>query len=253
MTVALLASLALSARASVTEARVVVVKGTVTTTAPASSQEQPAVRNAEISVGSSIGTAQKSSILMEPTPGSAVMVLEQSKVVLTADDLKKTGETIIGRKTFLNLSQGKVQAALAHPQNGGVDFKIKTPQCVAAARGTVYSVTTNGNSTTILVGQGSVVVTWTFHGKTYTKIVSAGQELTVFTDGTSTSPDVTVQDLDALRQFAQEAALLLANDESKDRGFPGYFSSPNAGPDTSQTDPGANGTFPGQTSQVTNK
>lgn len=205
----LLASFQFSAYALITEARAVVVKGTVTDIAPSSSTETPVVRDAEIQVGSTIGTAEKSSLLMQPTPGAAVMVLEKSSVVLTEDDLKKTGETIIGKKTILNLRKGAVEAALLHPNGGGVDFKIKTPQCVAAARGTVYgvSVSPDGNSTTIVTSAGSsVTVTWVVNGQLQTVTVGPNQTLTVNSDGSSNAVNVgTVANPDYIGQVASLA------------------------------------------------
>lgn len=54
------------------------------------------------------------------------MILEQA-------DLQKSGERVIGRKAVLELKKGPVQV-IVDPRTKA-DFKINTPQCVAAARG----------------------------------------------------------------------------------------------------------------------
>ncbi len=243
--IALLASLQLSAHAKITEARVMVVKGSVTATDPATAAEMKPVRDSEIQVGSTIGTAGKSSVLMEPNPGSAVLVLEKSNVRLSEDDLKQKGETIIGRKTVLTMSNGKVQAALAHPQGSSIDFKVRTPECVAAARGTVFQVYSANGSTIATCAQASLFITW--KGAPNGGItVPAGYALTVNADGTYSGPYPASQiDLDSLKTFATD----VANDYysgGKDSA-PGYEATAGpAGPDTPASDPGSTSS-PGST------
>ena len=201
------------ASAVVTEAEVIVVKGTVTTVAPSANQPISVARGQGISVGSRIDTGDKSDLLMSPFPSSAVRVLENNSVVLTETDLEKSGETILGRKAKLQLHKGTVQVALEKLPGSTVDFKVTTPQCVAAARGTVFSTTTFKDYTTTIVAEGIVGMPWVDKdGKIHDVEVKAGMKLTL-----QETPDGLVQigpekasdaEIKALIDFVKESMAL---------------------------------------------
>jgi hypothetical protein len=116
-----------------TEAKAVAVKGDVKSGPPAAPALPQVQQGSNIHVGHAIKTAEVSELLMSPFQGSAVRVLEKSSVILEQADLQKSGERIIGRKAVLELKKGPVQV-IVDPRTKA-DFKINTPQCVAAARG----------------------------------------------------------------------------------------------------------------------
>jgi hypothetical protein len=116
-----------------TEAKAVAVKGDVKSGPPAAPALPQVQQGSNIHVGHAIKTAEVSELLMSPFQGSAVRVLEKSSVILQEVDLQKSGERVIGRKAVLELKKGPVQV-IVDPRTKA-DFKISTPQCVAAARG----------------------------------------------------------------------------------------------------------------------
>jgi len=122
-----------SAFATTTEAKAMAVKGDVKSGPPAAPALPQVQQGSNIHVGHAIKTAEVSELLMSPFQGSAVRVLEKSSVILEQADLQKSGERVIGRKAVLELKKGPVQV-IVDPRTKA-DFKISTPQCVAAARG----------------------------------------------------------------------------------------------------------------------
>lgn len=132
------------AQAGVVDAKVIAVRGTVTSAANEAEQAKEVELGGRLAVGSTIETAVKSELLMSPFPSSAVRVLESNRVILEEAYLEKSGETILGRKAKLNLRRGTVEVGLDRLKEGSTtQFEISTPHCVAAARGTIFSVLTN--------------------------------------------------------------------------------------------------------------
>jgi hypothetical protein len=142
--------------AAPTKAEAIVVKGDVTAMAVGAVEPQLVQRGSTVGAGSTIRTAIKSDVLMSAFPGSAVRVMEDNEVILKEADLRKRGETVIGRKVVLNLRRGKVMVAIDKPEKGNIDFTINTPQCVAAARGTVFSTSAEPGFTKTVVLDGVV-------------------------------------------------------------------------------------------------
>jgi hypothetical protein len=116
-----------------TQAKAVAVKGDVKSGPPAAPALPQVQQGGNIHVGHAIKTAEVSELLMSPFQGSAVRVLEKSSVILQEVDLQKSGERVIGRKAVLELKKGPMQVIVDPKMKA--DFKINTPQCVAAARG----------------------------------------------------------------------------------------------------------------------
>jgi FecR-like protein len=165
-----------SASATTTEAKAVAVKGSVKSGPPAAPQLPQVQQGSNIRVGHAIKTAEVSELLMSPFQGSAVRVLEKSSVVLEEADLQKSGERVIGRKAVLELKKGPVQV-IVDPK-AKADFKISTPQCVAAARGTVYQTSAVDKETTVtIVLRGEVVVTCEDSKGRHETVVKAGMKL----------------------------------------------------------------------------
>jgi hypothetical protein len=166
-----------STSATPTEAKAVAVKGSVKSGPPAAPQLPQVQQGSNIHVGHAIKTAEVSELLMSPFQGSAVRVLEKSSVVLEEADLQKSGERVIGRKAVLELKKGPVQV-IVDPKTKA-DFKISTPQCVAAARGTVYQTSAVDKETTVtIVLRGEVIVTCEDSKGRHETVVKAGMKLT---------------------------------------------------------------------------
>jgi hypothetical protein len=166
-----------SASATPTEAKAMAVKGDVKSGPPAAPALPQVQQGSNIRVGHEIKTAEISELLMSPFQGSAVRVLEKSSVILQEADLQKSGEKVIGRKAVLELKKGPVQVIVDPRQKA--DVKITTPQCVAAARGTVYQTAVVDKETTVtIVLRGEVVVTCEDSKGRHETVVKAGMKLT---------------------------------------------------------------------------
>lgn len=153
------------------------VKGDVKSGPPAAPALPQVQQGSNIRVGHAIKTAEVSELLMSPFQGSAVRVLEKSSVILQEADLQKSGEKVIGRKAVLELKKGPVQVIVDPKMKA--DFKISTPQCVAAARGTVYQTAVVDKETTVtIVLRGEVVVTCEDSKGRHETVVKAGMKLT---------------------------------------------------------------------------
>lgn len=193
-----------STSAAISQANVVATKGSVKSALAALEELVPVRQGSTITVGSTIQTGETSEVLMSAFPGSAVRILEQNSTVLAEADLQKNGETVIGRKAMLNLRKGAVQVALDKAP-GNVDFSITTPQCVAAARGTVFQTAVINGATTTTVSRGTVsILSRDAKGKLRVVVLKAGMTLTV-----RRSADGTVQ-LNPVRASKAQLAALFA-------------------------------------------
>src|SRR5438552_2514819 len=163
--------------AAPTGAKAVAVKGNVKSGPPAAPVLPQVQQGSNIHVGHAVNTAEVSELLMSPFQGSAVRVLEKSSVILQEADLQKSGEKVIGRKAVLELKKGTGQVIVDPRQK--TDVKITTPQCVAAARGTVYQTSAVDKETTVtIVLRGEVVVTCEDSKGRHETVVKAGMKLT---------------------------------------------------------------------------
>lgn len=200
-----------SCLAVVTDAKVVVVNGSVSCKPTFTAEAVPVSKGDTVTVGSTVQTEMKSDLLMSPLPGAAIRILENNSVVLTEADLQKKGETVLGRKAKLQLNRGTVQVGL-DKIGGTADFKITTPQCVAAARGTVFGTTASKAATTVVVLEGVVAVPWKDgKGKTHAPDVRAKMKVTIKVgrDGQLEQEGpvrATQADLSSLRDFTKFAA-----------------------------------------------
>jgi hypothetical protein len=165
-----------SISATPTDAKAVAVKGSVKSGPPAAPELPRVQQGSNIHVGHAIKTAEVSELLMSPFQGSAVRVLEKSSVILEEADLQKSGERVIGRKAVLELKKGPVQVII--DPKAKADVKITTPQCVAAARGTVYQTSVVDKETTVtIVLHGEVVVVCEDSKGRHETVVKAGMKL----------------------------------------------------------------------------
>jgi len=96
-------------------------------------------------------------------PGGRMLVLPSSTFKVSSLRLTTAGDTITKRQARIDLETGTLKTLLSH--KGGntspIDFSIKTPTGVAAARGTKYVVTVVGGITYVEVIEGTVDVNGT--------------------------------------------------------------------------------------------
>ena len=145
-----------SLEAEVAEAVVRKMDGYAEYSEPGSTEFQPLQVSKKIKVGSTIKTSEKSEVVLRVVPGAAMKIAENTTVTLDAMAFEKNGENISSRTANINLSEGTVSALLDKSDPKGTDFKIKTPQGSAAARGTFYGVSVKDGQSYVRVEEGSV-------------------------------------------------------------------------------------------------
>jgi hypothetical protein len=126
--------------------------------APGSGSFAPLHKGQVLLIGSTVRTGDNGGAVLVTTPGSAIKIGSDS--VLKINDLAfaKSGAEVTERKARLELTSGVVSAMIDPSTPKITDFKIQTPQGVAAARGTFYAVTVVHGKTFVSVNHGKVGV-----------------------------------------------------------------------------------------------
>jgi len=132
------------------------VSGKVEFSQPGSAKFEPLKTGQTLAIGSNIKTGADGVAILLTVPGAAVRVGPNSQLTLTELDFEKAGEKIIKRKAALDLKTGTVSALIEHNSPDTTDFRIKTPQGIAAARGTFYGVTVEDGKAHVAVQEGKV-------------------------------------------------------------------------------------------------
>ncbi|MEQ1838769.1 MAG: FecR family protein [Verrucomicrobiales bacterium] len=114
--------------------KVTVAVGDVKTT-PDAGVPLPVKAGQTVAVGSKITTGPGARAVVVMTPRSAIRISENSEVLIAEVD-----EAANPAKVLVDLKSGSLGALLKPAADSPMDFRIKTPSGVAAARGTFYSV-----------------------------------------------------------------------------------------------------------------
>jgi hypothetical protein len=137
-------------------ARISSVSGQVSYAASEGADFKPLKAGAEIPTGSRIKTGKDGTAVVIVVSGAAMQVGENSD--LTIEEMRSTEAK---RKALVSLKSGTVSALIDPKRSKQTDFKIQTPQGVAAARGTFYGVTVKKGKTYVGVKKGKVGVAHT--------------------------------------------------------------------------------------------
>ncbi len=127
-----------------------------------------------IPAGAQIRTGPNSKVIATPFPGVAIQIQQNSSFGVPVSSLiQQNGNQ---KRQFEGyLTKGGVLSAIKGIPPQDIDFKIRTPQGVAAARGTVYGVYTMGNRTLVVSEEGTITV-FNPDGSTATINVEAGEK-----------------------------------------------------------------------------
>lgn len=106
-----------------------------------------------VAVGSTITTGAGARAVIVMTPRSAIRVGENSTVVI-----EEVVEAATPPKVTLDLKDGSLGALLKPGAGAEMDFKIKTPSGIAAARGTFYAVVVENGKGFAQVKEGKVEI-----------------------------------------------------------------------------------------------
>ena len=114
----------------------------------------PLKKGDKVAVGSTVRTGAQSRAVIVITPRSAIRVSENTEVVIeTINENSKPVDVMI------NLKDGSLGALIKPNAAGELDFKVRTPSGVAAARGTFYAVVVREGKGYAQVKEGQVEIT----------------------------------------------------------------------------------------------
>jgi hypothetical protein len=131
-------------------------KGQVEYALPGSLSFRTAPAGLKLPVGSQVRTGPGSEAIVTVVSGAAIRLDEKTTITLNEMEFAKQGGRVTKRKATIDLADGTI-SALIDPRNPEVtDFRIKTPQGSAAARGTFYGVSVNKGQTFVKVNEGKV-------------------------------------------------------------------------------------------------
>jgi hypothetical protein len=146
------------ARADAVLATVTYVEGDATIIDPAGHSEK-ASKKMQLAPGSTVKTSASGTVGLRLTPGATTVVGPNSTLKIKGLDYSKTTDGRNKRDIQLDLSQGALYNSLVK-KDGQSNFQISTPEGVAAARGTDWSVTVSSSGgVTVAVVDGEVTIT----------------------------------------------------------------------------------------------
>ncbi len=107
----------------------------------------------KVSVGGTVKTGVASRAVIVITPRSAIRIAEKSEVVI-----EEVTEDTKPKKVMLDLKSGSLSALLKPSAAGEMDFNIRTPSGIAAARGTFYAVAVENGKGYAQVKEGKIEI-----------------------------------------------------------------------------------------------
>ncbi len=141
------------AKAAPKSGNVTVVVGNVTVTPPNGGAPKALKAGDVVVIGSTVKTGADSRAVIVMTATSAVRIAANSEVVIAE---MKESET--EPKVLLDLKSGSLGALLKPGVQANMDFRVKTPSGVAAARGTFFAVVVENGKGFAQVKEGKVEI-----------------------------------------------------------------------------------------------
>jgi hypothetical protein len=146
-----------------TEATVAKVTGTVTAQLPDGSTVKVEA-GTKLPQGATITTGDKSDAYLV-SHGDTTSVITQNSVVAIAElSTAGSGSAVTKQTTTLDLKSGNLVAKLNPAKKSVNNYSVRTPKGVAAARGTVFTVSYNGGTYALTVVNGTVTIVPTSSG-----------------------------------------------------------------------------------------
>ncbi|MEM9445222.1 MAG: FecR domain-containing protein [Verrucomicrobiota bacterium] len=154
------------------------VSGTVMVTYPGQ-QERPLVAGDVLQEGAIIRTGADGNVYLSPYPQSLAWLEPSSEMEILK--LAPDASAGLDANILLGLKQGTITSTLRGIDHSKVSYKIKTPRGVAAARGTTFTVTADGNVIVCSVTEGNITVN--LDGGSVSMDISNGFEATFTPNG----------------------------------------------------------------------
>lgn len=164
--------------------------------------------------GASIRTDFGGNMVVAQSPGVTFKILENTNLEVTENSYVK--ENGVEKRSFkANLSKGGIINSLDGLDPNNTSYEIQTPLCVAAARGTAFSVFTSDYISVIITAEGNVEVIT--KGGTFR--TSSGEKTVVtFDDGTGEERtaefEATDEEMQLINNLIQAARQLNASQGS---------------------------------------
>jgi hypothetical protein len=146
------------AQSTATEATVARVTGTVTATL-ADGSTVAVTEGTKLPQGATITTGDKSEAYLVSHGDTTSKISENSVVEIAELSTTSAGGKVTEQKATLDLKSGNLVAKLNPAKKSVNQYSVRTPKGVAAARGTVFTVSYKGGTYTIAVVNGVVTVT----------------------------------------------------------------------------------------------
>lgn len=173
-----------NAAETVSEAVVLKVTGNAKATLPSGASSEIKVGD-KLPQGTVIETSDGSAVDLQVFSGVKATIQPNSKLDISKLTLDSENGRVIKQTAELNLPLGTVVSSLDPSKKAINDYSIRTPKGVAAARGTLYTVTvTATGEVRTYVATGTVV----FQGPNGSVTVLAGQVVTVDAEGNISEP-----------------------------------------------------------------
>ena len=141
-----------------TDATVKSVQGRVEAAAPGSKEMAPIREGQKLAPGTTIVSSANGEAVILTSPGAAIHVQPSSRLVLQLNEFSSENGKITNRKTVVDLQDGTLSALISKNDPKTTRFEVRTPQGVAAARGTFFGVTVQGDEAFVAVKEGKVGV-----------------------------------------------------------------------------------------------
>ncbi len=130
-----------------------IVVGAVTMITAAGGAETALKVGDTVPIGATVKTGSSSRAVIKTTKHSAVRIAENSQAVMM--ELVDSDAT---PKVLIDLKSGSLGALIQPQAQASMDFKIKTPSGIAAARGTMFAVAVEDGNGYVKVDHGKVDV-----------------------------------------------------------------------------------------------
>ncbi len=112
----------------------------------------------KVAQGATITTGADGDVYLESHAGYITAIKHDSVVAVDEISVTSTGGKVTEEKTLLDLKSGNLVAKLDPTKKAVNNYQVRTPKGVAAARGTVFTVSYKGGNYSISVVNGVVTV-----------------------------------------------------------------------------------------------
>lgn len=140
-----------------TEATVARVNGAATVTMPDGSTTALAP-GMKVPQGATIKTGADGDVYLESHAGYVTAIKKDSELSIDELSVTSNGGKVTEEKTLLNLKSGDMVALLDPKKKAVNNYQVRTPKGVAAARGTVFTVSYRGGNYTLAVVRGQIQI-----------------------------------------------------------------------------------------------